>query len=151
MSESLKPTTTVCGVMSEDTEPLRERLNEIASQRQADTVLEFGLGGRFQFLPKDFEMTENRRAGEEANPAKPIIHETDNPTEYITVHYQNGNYEWFEFDFRIRGETAYLASRTRISHPKNGHGWVPPEVEEVITEHHPNLEVSNEKPPDWEE
>lgn len=126
------------------TESLEEHLNSIASQ--PDVELE--IGGRLRFTQAQFE--ENRAAGEKANPADPIVHETDTPTEYITVHYQNGNYEWFEFNFRVRDGTAYLGSKTRIDRPRNGSGWIPPEVKEAIQEHHSGLEVRAESPPWWE-
>lgn len=96
------------------------------------------------------QRTEARSRGETANPAPPIVHETDNPTEYITVNYQNGNYEWFEYNFRVRNGTAYLGSKMRVSNPHNGQGWIPPEVEAAIQYHHPDLEVTNRRPPWWE-
>lgn len=132
------------------TNPLEEELNELASEKQAEEILELDLGGRLRFTAPDFERTESRAAGEKATPAEPIVHETDSPTEYITVHYQNGNYEWFEFNFRVRDGVAYLGSKVKLKRPRNGRGWIPPEVEEAIQEHHPGLEVSGDEPPWWD-
>ena len=123
---------------------LEERLNSYG----AHPDIEIEMGGRIRFTQPQF--TENRAAGEKAHPAEPIVHETDSPTEYITVHYQNGNYEWFELNFRVRDGTAYLSSKMRVDRPRNGSGWVPGEVKEVIREHHPELKVSSCPPPWWE-
>lgn len=123
--------------------PLEDRLADYA----AGENVEIEIGGEIRFIQDTY--TESRAAGEKANPATPIVHETDNPTEYLTVNYQNGNYEWFEYNFRIDDGTAYLASRFKIDNPHNGRGWVPPEVKEAIQRHHPDLYVSEQEPPDW--
>lgn len=98
---------------------------------------------------EDWVRQEARSKGEKSNPAKPIVHETDELDGYLTVHYQNGNYEWIEFNFRVRDGKAYLGSKTPIDRPRNGHGWIPPEVKKAILEHHPNLRISPAIPPWW--
>lgn len=123
---------------------LEDRLNSSASQ--PDVELE--VGGRLRFTQPQF--AENRVNGETASPADPIVHETNTPTEYITVHYQNGNYEWFEFNFRVRDGVAYLGCKVKLKRPTNGRGWIPPAVKDAIKEHHPELEIRNEAPPWWE-
>lgn len=123
---------------------LSSRLDDKASKPN----IELSLGGRLRFTQPQF--TENRAAGEKANPADPIVHETETLTEYLTVHYQNGNYEWIEFNFRVRDGTAYLGSKMKVKRPRNGSGWVPPEVKEAILEHHPELSIRSERPPWWE-
>lgn len=144
MTGSLKPIINVSWSMSAGTEQsLEDRLNDVVAPNDIDLEL----GGRLRFTQPQF--TEKRWEGEEANPADPILRETDNPTDYLTVHYQNGNYEWKEFNFRIEDGTAYLSSKMKVENPTNGHGWIPPEVDAVIQEHHPNLEVSSDYPPSW--
>lgn len=131
-------------------EPLSEHLTEQAIERQAEDTVHLELGGRLRFTKDDFEWSENRQGGETASPAEPLVHETDSPTEYLTVHYQNGNYEWFEFNFRVDDGTAYLGSKVRLSQPRNGRGWIPPEVREAIQDYHPELDVVSDPPPWWE-
>lgn len=116
----------------------------------SDMELQVAVSPRL-YLTEDItgRKTENRARGETATPAAPIVHETDSPTEYLTVHYQNGNYEWFEFNFRVRNGVAYLGSKMRITRPQNGRGWIPPEVKDAIHKHHPDLEVSPHPPPWW--
>lgn len=89
--------------------------------------------------------------GEEAEPFSPIVRETDSVNGgYITVHYQDGHYDWWEYNFRVGSGNAYLSSKTTVDDPYNGFGWVPPEVVDAIQEHHPDLEVLNVKPPWWD-
>lgn len=129
---------------------LEERLEERAREAQAEAFLELDVGGSLRFTPPEFEQTEDRSSGELATPADPVVHETRGSTEYITVHYQNGNYEWFEYNFRVRDGTAYLGSKLRLSDPRNGSGWVPPRVKVAVKEYHPGLTVTEERPPWWE-
>lgn len=123
---------------------LSSRLDDKASKPN----IELSLGGRLRFTQPQFE--ENRAAGEKADPAEPIVHETDTLNGYLTVHYQNGNYEWFEFNFRVREGVAHLGCKVKLNRPVNGRGWIPPEVKEAIHRYHPHLEISAEEPPWWE-
>lgn len=129
--------------------PLEDILNERAHGQQCETFSELDIGGRIRFTPPHFGLDE-RPVGEKAHKADPIVHETNNPTEYITVHYQNGNYDWFEFNFRIRDGTAYLGSVTRVERVTDSSRWVPGAVVDAINKHHPELEVVPDRPPWWE-
>lgn len=131
--------------MSTAKRSLSMRLDDHAGQPN----VELGIGGRLRFDQPQF--TENRAAGETATPADPIMRETDALAGYLTVHYQNGNYEWFEFNFRVRDGVAYLGSKVKLDRPRNGRGWIPPAVRDAIHEHHPELEVRDEAPPWWSE
>lgn len=102
-------------------------------------------------LTEEWTYGEARSKGEGATPAEPIVHETGDLSHgYLTVHYQNGNYEWFELNFRVRDGVAYLASKVRVERPRSGRGWIPPEVKDAIHAHHTDLEIRNATPP-WME
>lgn len=95
--------------------------------------------------------TENRSKGEKANPAEPIVHEKGSlESGYLTVHYQNGNYKWWELNFRVRDDTAYLSSKTMLRCPGRGGSYIPTEVCKKVREYHPHLNIVRRKPPWWD-
>lgn len=129
---------------------MEERIREQAENQDAKPLVDINIGGRLRETADYFGAGE-RLPGEEGYSAEPIVHEKDDPRGYITVHWMNGDGTWFEFGFRIRDGVAYLGSVTRVERVSDTPRWVPSEVEDAINKHHPDLTVTDDPPPWWNE
>lgn len=105
-------------------------------------IVRLGIGGYIHF-PEPDPHSKYQNLG----PKEPVVLETENARKagYLTVKHMSGNYELYEFCFRVEGDTAVLTTMTRCRDGKDCHpGWVPSEVTDEVARLYPDLQLVNE-------